>query len=485
MGRTAWWKKIHSKSSSPTTKPEGASSAANVKVTHVPSQRNEDSSPPCHQPKRFMCEPSDLGNAVKGGDEKIPSTSECEDCDETTELVAKQDHVDECNDHTKPVLVDDVSTEHQSTEQEDGSNDDIFSPENQTEAESEAEENQTSLGDDGELASVPDDEDPSIERTDTEDSGEGTVDSSAAGTQDSSAHATIAMSVTTSKTDYTDNTDDGILRDDEGNPVDLAEAEENMLRDNEGNIIDPKTLVTRESYIDLCCECDEEYCEIHGHAIRGADNTQDESEIDEDTYVRFTIEAIVSEMITRIEESDPSNRNSESCNMEDYEKPLKEGCNKEACAEEIDEADEDHESEAYDDVGPSLGQGSRTRRISNASGRNRSRRTRGGRSSSYQDADDIVHIMFNNTLSTLVEVASGSIEEDSSEETEDEKSHISHKSTSSEKFFKARWNYSLQVMRSEASTAQLIDARDEIDDMIRPKKQIPDDLSVCSDEGTI
>jgi hypothetical protein len=93
--------------------------------------------------------------------------------------------------------------------------------------------------------------------------------------------------------------------------------------------------------------------------------------------------------------------------------------------------------------------------------------------------------MFNNTLSTLVEESSVIIDEDSSDEAEDEKSHISYRSTRSEKFFKARWNYSLQVMRSEASTSKLIDARDEIDDMIRPKAYVPDDRSVCSDEGTI
>ena len=86
-------------------------------------------------------------------------------------------------------------------------------------------------------------------------------------------------------------------------------------------------------------------------------------------------------------------------------------------------------------------------------------------------------------MSTLDEEASGIIDEESVEETEDEKSNISHKSTRSEKFFKARWNYSLQVMKSEASTEKLIDARDEIDDMIRPK--FADDRSVCSDEGTI
>ena len=341
--------------------------------------------------------------------------------------------------------------------------------------EAEAEEDETSLGgNDEQLACVPDAEEaPSIERTDTEDSsGVGSVDSSAAGTQGSSAQATIAVSVTTSKTDYTDCTDDGILRDDEGNPVDLAEAEENMLRDDEGNIIDPKTLVTKESFLELCCEVDE-YCEP------GSDSAQNESEIDEDTYVRFTIEAIVSEMVTRVAGND------ENCKDEDYTEPLKEYCNKEASA--TDETDHDVDpSEANDNVQPILGRvSSRPKRNGNASGRNRSRQVRWGIPSQQQGSDDTVHIMFNNKLSTLDEEASCINDEDSAEEAEDEKSNISHNTTRSEKFIKARWDYSLQVMNSETSTAQLIDARDEIDYMIQPKLFVPDDKSVCSDEGTI
>lgn len=493
MGKTAWWKRKSSSggdTSPPTASAVDTSCPADVTVEYVPSERNEDSSPlntPCHQRKKSLLEPTDLGDAIKRDDAQIPSTNESEGCDEMTELVSEQEHVDECSDHPRTPSSDDAITDHQSAE-EDNSNDDGDSPENKTES-SEAEENQSSLGDYG----APDVEAPGIERTDTEDSGEGSVDSSAAGTQDSSADATIAMTVTsskTNKTDYTDytdyTTDDGILRDDEGNPVDLAEAEENMLRDNDGNIIDPKTLVMRESFLDLCCQCGE-YCEDHTHAI-GVDNAQDESEIDEDTYVRFTLEAIVSEMITHIEENDVGNRISETFNMQHYEQPLKEGCDKEACTQEIDEADQYQEpSEDDDNVEHTLQLDTRTtrRNTRNASGRNRSRQIRWGKTHCQQAADDTVHIMFNNTLSTLLEGAGGSIDEDSADESEDEQSRISHKSTRSEKFFKARWNYSLQVMRSEASTTQLIDARDEIDDMIRPKERVPDDRSVCSDEGTI
>ena len=483
MGRTpAWWKKRHSRSNSSggdltlPSAPMDTSCAAHVKLERFPSESSEGSLP-SHQLKK-----------VRSNLSASSSSSTSERSDESTEVVEEQRHVDECSNHPEPPLVDDVITEHQSTEA-DGNNG-VTSPEKPSE--SAAEENQSSPGDDGDVLDKPThrsrrvhidaigEETPSIERTGTEDSGEGSMDSSAADTQGSSAQATLAMSVTTSKTDCTDYTDDGILRDDEGNPVDLAEAEENMLRDDEGNIIDPKTLVTRESFLDLC----DEYCEDHIHTL-GADNAQDESEIDEDTYVRFTIEAIVSEMITHIEGNDQSNLNSETCNEEDYEEPLKEGCNKEASANEIDEADENEDpNEADDNVEPTLGRGLKPKRNGNASGRNRSRQIRWGRACPQQGADDTVHIMFNNTLSTLDEEASCIIDEDSAEETEDEKSNMSHKSTRSEKFFKARWNYSLQVMRSEASTAQLIDARDEIDDMIRPKF-VPDDRSVCSDEGTI
>lgn len=398
----------------------------------------------------------------------VTTNENCDESGKTTDVVEEQ-RDEECK-HSEPTLVvDDVTPE------QNGSNDNGVSSEVRVEVEAEAEDDQTSLGgDDEQLACVPDAEEaPSIERRDTEDSsGVGSVDSSAAGTQGSSAQATIAVSVTTSKTDYTDCTDDGILRDDEGNPVDLAEAEENMLRDDEGNIIDPKTLVTKESYLELCCECDE-YCEP------GSDSAQNESEIDEDTYVRFTIEAIVSEMVTHVAGND------ENCNDEDYTEPLKEYCNKEASA--TDETDDDVDpSEANDNVQPTLGRvSSRPKRNGNASGRNRSRQVRWGIPPQQQGADDTVHIMFNNKLSTLDEEASCINDEDSAGEAEDEKSSISHNTTRSEKFIKARWDYSLQVMNSETSTAQLIDARDEIDYMIQPKLFVPDDRSVCSDEGTI
>ncbi len=460
MGRTAWWKKRHSRSNSAgadtllQSSPLDTSYSARVKVERVPSESSEGSSPSLRTLR------SDLSDSTKGDDELITSTKKIDESVETPE----RKHVDECIDHPVPPVMGN------------GSNHTHVSSEKSSEAE--AEEYQTSLGDDGEQSYADVEEVPDIARTDTEESGEGSVDSSAADTQGSSAQATIAVSVMTSKTDNTDYTDDGILRDDEGNPVDLAEAEENMLRDDEGNIIDPKTLVTRD--LDLC----EDYCEELMHAI-GADGALNESEIDEDTYVRFTIEAVVSEMVTLIEtHHDQSNLNDEICTEEDDTEPLKEGCNNEASA--IDEADEDedeHQSEAYDNVQPTLGRGARPRRNCNASGRNRSRQIRWGRASPQQGADDTVHIMFNNTLSTLDEEASGIIDEESVEDTEDEKSNISHKSTRSEKFFKARWNYSLQVMKSEASTEKLIDARDEIDDMIRPK--FLDDRSVCSDEGTI
>ena len=483
MGRTAWWKKRNSKSSAggdntvPPSAPD-TSYSAHVKVERVPervpsesSSSSEGSSPASRQLRKLR---SDLSDSTKGDDEQSTSTKKNDESDETTKVMEEQKHVDGCSDHPEP---GDVITERQSAE-ENGSNNNDVSTDKSSEAE--VEENRSSLGDDGEQRKCVADEEevPDIERTNTEDSGEGSVDSSAAETQGSSAQATIAVSVITNKTDNTDCTDDGILRDDEGNPVDLAEAEENMLRDDKGNIIDPKTLVTRESFLDLC----EEYCEDLIHNI-GADGAQNESEIDEDTYVRFTIEAIVSEMITHIEaHHDQSNVNNEICTEEDLTEPLKEGCNNEASA--IDEADEDEDpSEAYDNVQPTLERGSRPKRNCNASGKNRSRQIRWGRASPQQGADDTVHIMFNNKLSTLDEEASCIIDEESAEETEDEQSNISQRSTRSEKFFKARWNYSLQVMKSEASTAQLIDARDEIDDMIRPK--FADDRSVCSDEGTI
>lgn len=67
-----------------------------------------------------------------------------------------------------------------------------------------------------------------------------------------------------SVSEVTEVSDDGILRDDEGNPIDPNEAEENMLRDDEGNIIDPKTLVLRDSFAHISCESDEYYDDSGG-----------------------------------------------------------------------------------------------------------------------------------------------------------------------------------------------------------------------------
>ena len=51
-----------------------------------------------------------------------------------------------------------------------------------------------------------------------------------------------------------------------------------------------------------------------------------------------------------------------------------------------------------------------------------------------------------------------------------------------EKYIRARWEYSLQVMNlgciGGGMSGALLDARDEINDMLRPSNTIPDDSSV-------
>lgn len=479
MGRrTAWWKNRRSSKPShggdpmaPLDTERNCAEDEVIKEEHNMSM--DPSSPTCEQPELDVVKDGELQVAAEINGVR----EECEEPKMSSMKVEVEKHTeDECTDHP-PGVSEDVqsqsscSNDDATEEDEEGTediNDDALGSEIQAE-----------VGNDD---STYGDEIHDVERTATGDSNEDTVDYSSAARSidssqnDTSEYATVAMTVNTSKTDNTDYTDDGILRDDEGNPVDLAEAEENMLRDDEGNIIDPKTLVMREPFLVLC----DEYCED----LEG-DDSRHESEIDHDTYVRFTIEAMVSEMVSFIEEENGEiNTVSERCNSEESEEAPKEGCQEE-CAQEIDEANgeevKEQESTSDGNAEP-LQQGASPNRRP-PTGRSRRRVRYGGRASAPQVNDDTVHIMFNNTLSTLVEESSVIIDEDSSEE--DEKSHISYKSTRSEKFFKARWNYSLQVMRSEASTSKLIDARDEIDDMIRPKAYVPDDRSVCSDEGTI
>lgn len=436
-------------------------------------------------PASPTCEQSEL-DAVRDDEVQIAAeTNASEECEKTkmssTKVVAatEEQHIeDECIDVVSEDVQSSCSVNSATEEDQVGTedvNDDVPGSEIQAEIRNDDSSYRDEIHD--------------VERTATGDSTEDTTDYSSAtrsvdsSQNDTSEHATVAMTVNTSKTDNTDYTDDGILRDDEGNPVDLAEAEENMLRDDEGNIIDPKTLVMREPFLVLC----DEYCEdLEG---RSDDSRQNESEIDHDTYARFTIEAMVSEMVSFIEEENGEiNTVSERCISEESEEAPKEGCQEE-CAQERDEANgeevKEQQESSSDDNAESLPQGTSPNRRP-PTGKTRRRVRYYGRASAPQGNDETVHIMFNNTLSTLVEESSVIIDEDSSDNTEDEKSHISYKSTRSEKFFKARWNYSLQVMKqSEASTSKLIDARDEIDDMIRPKAYVPDDRSVCSDEGTI
>mmetsp|Transcript_18463 Transcript_18463/g.39936 ORF Transcript_18463/g.39936 Transcript_18463/m.39936 type:complete len:442 (+) Transcript_18463:65-1390(+) len=278
-----------------------------------------------------------------------------------------------------------------------------------------------------------------------------------------------AMSVS----EVTEVSDDGILRDDEGNPIDPNEAEENMLRDDEGNIIDPKTLVLRDSFADISCESDE-YHDDSGEkndpqelvscvAKQGPLVITDNSEGDADIDLR---------VILLHEESFPHH-----------------GC--------------DHRSE--DDWSTELSSplshcdDENSKNSETKGRRNLYSYRRKRREHSFLPIRDVyAHIMFHNNLSTLVEESQtiGSItssgDEADSESLWSSRSRarsfkMSRSGSFDEKFIQARWDYSLQVTNSGSFTnnGALIDARDEINDMLRPANSVPDDCSVELETGEI
>ena len=250
--------------------------------------------------------------------------------------------------------------------------------------------------------------------------------------------------------EITEVSDDGILRDDEGNPISSNEAEENMLRDDEGNIIDPKTLVIRDFLLDLSCESDEYY--------------DDEGEkIDPKELISVIGEFGVGAVLV----TDSSTRSEGEGDCAEDVRVLTLPLHDETMEEATEDADKEPSSsssvcppsptrdhldvETYEDL--------ETRGKRNQSSRRRRRRDR--RSQSSNTSDEYLHIMFNNQLTTLREESGSSHDTDSGDEADDESprnggrvrraSHRSFdepKSSGSfdEKFIKVRWEYSLQMM---------------------------------------
>mmetsp|Transcript_11968 Transcript_11968/g.22204 ORF Transcript_11968/g.22204 Transcript_11968/m.22204 type:complete len:449 (+) Transcript_11968:83-1429(+) len=260
-----------------------------------------------------------------------------------------------------------------------------------------------------------------------------------------------------SVSEVTEVSDDGILRDDEGNPIDPNEAEENMLRDDEGNIIDPKSLVLRDSFVDISCESDVYYDDSgeqndpkelmsciaeQGPPLMTDDSTQSEGEADSDFRV-----------IPLHEESFPS-----------Y------GCNHVS-----------HDDWFKDSLSPLQHRDGENCKNTETKGRrnafSRRRKRRGHRSS----CEEYVHIMFHNKLSTLDEEcwsdSYGMVSSGDESETESLRSAYSKQrnikfrvsGSFDEEFIRARWEYSLQVMNSSfVNNGVLVDARDEINDFLIP-----------------
>lgn len=289
-----------------------------------------------------------------------------------------------------------------------------------------------------------------------------------------SEHSSEAAAASVSE--VTEVSDDGILRDDEGNPIDPNEAEENMLRDDEGNIIDPKTLVLRDSFVDIS-ESDEYYDDDPGEIIdpkelisfiaeQGplaiTDDSTSEGEADSDFRV-----------IPLHVESFPSHsyhHASQDNWLKEPPSPL-----------------------AYCDGKSCKIKGTKERQ----SAFSRRRQHRDRRSFSTGNGE-YVHIMFQDKLSTLVEESWTVKRTTSREDMADYELPWSSRSrprspklgssgSFDEKFILARWEYYLQVTNSGsfAINGPLIDARDEINDMMRPSNTVPDDSSVEFETGEI
>mmetsp|Transcript_2367 Transcript_2367/g.5065 ORF Transcript_2367/g.5065 Transcript_2367/m.5065 type:complete len:460 (+) Transcript_2367:141-1520(+) len=279
-----------------------------------------------------------------------------------------------------------------------------------------------------------------------------------------------SLDLTPSLGEITEVSDDNMLRDDEGNPIDPDEAEENMLRDDEGNIIDPKTLVVKDYLLDLSCESDE-YYDDSGEKI-------DPKELISCVDEHAPPPRVVTDDSTQ-SEGDAENEDGDD-DLNDHLRLLplhNTGTNAAILPasnqEEAKSSPPRVVTQAYEDLE------SRGRRNTSS----RRHKKRGHRRTSSTGSDEFVHIMFHNRLTTLDEesletISSNSVcSHDSGDEADDESPRHRYKnrerSTGSfdEKFIKARWEYSLQMM-SCGNRTTLRDSGALINDMMVPAESI-------------
>ena len=346
---------------------------------------------------------------------------------------------------------------------------------------------------------------------------------------ESEEESTDTNSFVASVDEVTEVSDDGVLRDDEGNPIDQTEVEEIMLRDEAGNIIDPRTLLLRDSFIsDGDDEQDEEdnidvlnYSSSWDHYLYerrsqesciissvSSDEILYEDEHQEVVYknkngiVSFVVDqgdeaADSDESIHLISSGsdDESTLGSDTIPDEENGGETASGVhnNKEEEANvqyEVDAENSKHSScdtSSQEDglkAPPSSPREKSAKYENEIRGR---RRGRGGRCiSSRHQQDEYVHVIFHNKLTTLEEEHRGDSSSDYTEcnsvSEESEEQDNTAALLLAEKYIRARWEYSLQVMNlgciGGGMSGALIDARDEINDMLRPSNTIPDDSSV-------
>jgi hypothetical protein len=267
----------------------------------------------------------------------------------------------------------------------------------------------------------------------------------------SSSESTLLSNAAVSVSELTEVSDDGILRDDEGNPIDLDEAEKNMLRDDEGNIIDPKSLVVRDFLLDLSCESDEYYDDEGEHV--------DPKELISCIGVGDARLPIVTDSSTHSEGEGDAD-----CEYDLRVRPLHEAQSIQPLSTSSDGYDRETKRESTPTCSENYENKESKGRKSSTSTRRRRRR----RSSAIPTSSDTeyVHIMFNNRLSTLPEesLCSPQNTDDSGDEADDESpepsptyrqrsQRVSGIGSFDEKFIKARWEYSLQMMSCGGSNA--------------------------------
>ena len=309
-------------------------------------------------------------------------------------------------------------------------------------------------------------------------------------TDDSSEAAAASVSEFTAVTEVSD---DGILRDDEGNPIDPNEAEVNMLRDTDGNIIDPKTFLQRETDLD---DTEEE----------------DEYDIEEDASEEaaaglcslFSLHDIMDSTKESMEEENDDCNDPALLDI-GFGTAIEEDASYEAAAgfrslfsDSIEEGEVDSSEEPSKDevqhrdesISP-IGQRDETARsqsdMSNIDSclgdvrsqlplqedykiedrrttiSSRRRKRRGG----GRTRIEYVHVMFHNRLNRIEEESS--ILEEADDESLSSTQSMSTCGSFDEKFIGARWEYTLQItnLGSFTNNGVMVYARDEINDMLR------------------